>query len=99
MAGLPALTPMQQAVFNGLAAGERYTDIAARLGISVQACRSHSSAGAQRIGARTVYHAVAILTRECREDDIVMTPGLRAYLRRFEKAREASDLLLDHLAA
>ena len=94
------LTPMQQAVFNGLAAGDRYEEIAERLGISVHACHSHASAGARRIGGRTVYHAVAILTREHREDDIVMTPGLCAYLHRFDRERRVvPDLLLDHLAA
>ena len=95
-------TPRQQAVLNALAAGETYREMADRMNVTETSCRSHASNALARTGAKSVPHLVAMLAAQAREDDIVMTPHLRAYLRRFDatlRTRPIPTQLLEDLAA
>lgn len=54
------LSDVELAALAGLAAGESYTQLARRDGVTVDAARHRASRAAAKLGAQSVTHAVAI---------------------------------------
>jgi DNA-binding NarL/FixJ family response regulator len=61
------LTPRQKQVLKLIAAGMINKEIAAELGISYKTVEKHRSAAITALGAKSGYHAVAIITKACIE--------------------------------
>lgn len=84
-----------------LCAGDTYQQIALQTNRSERSVRSLAYGARDRLGAKTVSHACAMLAANGREDDFVLTPAMRGYLKRFERRMRSEPvppLLLEDLA-